>query len=485
MRIPIDHIIKYFIPKIVLYAVLVIYIYLFYKMTMQRGYYWGAMIASLPLLSITFFLLLKNPLWNFIVLFIINYFVMGINRYISFSPGIFMDVIIAFCFSALIIKSTYEKMEWKRILNPLTLTTTLWLLFCILELLNPKDVALDDWATKVRGLAIYPVLIVILVPVLLTRYKHLKGILIIWATLTLLAAFKGYWQKNHGFDATELEWLYVGGGARTHLISSGIRYFSFFTDAGNYGSCMGFSMVVLSISALYIKNNWLKFYFLIAALAGGYGMIISGTRGALAVPFIGYAIFALLSKNWKIALSSIILLITTFCFLNFTDIADENSLIRRMRSAFDKNDPSLNVRLENQKKLKEYLNDLPIGAGIGFSVTSKNDNNSDYELSQIPSDSWFVRVWIQTGIVGLTIYILLLFLAIIIGGYIILFKIKNKELGGILAAMLAGIFGMIASAYGNEILGQFPNCFLFYICLAFIFMGKYYDKELEEHEQLT
>ena len=35
---------------------------------------------------------------------------------------------------------------------------------------------------------------------------------------------------------------------------------------------MGFSMVVFSIAAIYIKNKWFKIYFLIVALAGGYGM---------------------------------------------------------------------------------------------------------------------------------------------------------------------------------------------------------------------
>jgi hypothetical protein len=140
--------------------------------------------------------------------------------------------------------------------------------------------------------------------------------------------------------------------------------------------------------------------------------------------------------------------------------------------------------LKIKKKLKEHLKDLPFGAGLGFGSTPDR-LSKDYEFSTIPSDSWFVRIWIQTGIVGLTLYIILIFLAIAIGGYIVLFKIKDKELLGILSALLAGVVGLTTSAYGNELLGQFPNCYLYFICLAIVFMGKYYDKELEEHEQLT
>lgn len=481
----IENIIKLIMPKIIIYVGLLILLVIFYKVELQNDYHKGAIIASLPFLIIAFFLLFKHPLWSFIFLFIANYLVMGIMRYVYFPAGILMDSIISFCIISLLIKSTYRRVEWKRILNPLTLTTFIWLFFCILELLNPKAVPINDWATKVRGMSVYPIAMVILVSVLLIKYRYFKLILLIWSVLTILGAFKGYWQKNHGFDSAELYWLYVGGGARTHLINSGIRFFSFFTDAGNYGANMGFSMVVFSIAVFYIKNKWLKIYFLFVALSGGYGMIISGTRGALAVPFAGYALFVILSKNWKLAISTTVALASVFLFFNFTTIGNDNSLIRRMRSAFDSNDPSLNVRLENQKKLKKYMEDVPLGTSIGFYGSKVDITNEYHEISQIPSDSWFVQIWIQTGIVGLILHITLLAAAILMGGYIILFKIRNKELRGLLAAMLAGTFGLLGACYGNELLGQFPNSFIFYICQAFVFLGKYYDKELEEHEQPT
>jgi len=238
MRTLLENIAKLVMPKLFVYVGLLIFLVIFYKATMQRGYYFGTIVASLPFIAIVIYLLLKNPLWSFVFLFISNYFVMGAMRYIYFPGGILMDIIIGFCLTTLIVKTTYKNEEWKRVINPLTLTTSIWLLFCILELLNPRSVV-TDWATQVRGMAVYPFFMVILVSVLLYKYKHLKLILFIWSILTIAGALKGYWQKNHGFDHAELMWLY-SGGARTHLIASGIRYFSFFTDAGNYGSCMGF-----------------------------------------------------------------------------------------------------------------------------------------------------------------------------------------------------------------------------------------------------
>lgn len=76
--------------------------------------------------------------------------------------------------------------------------------------------------------------------------------------MTLLAAAKGYWQKNKGFDSTELSWLWAYG-ARTHFIHSGIRYFSFFTDAGLFGASMGLSCTVshllFSIQRTYFSDS--------------------------------------------------------------------------------------------------------------------------------------------------------------------------------------------------------------------------------------
>ena len=472
-------------PRIFVYTGLLVFIFIFYKAIMQRGCNIGYIIAFLPFITITIYLLLKNPLWSFLVLFITNYFVMGASRYVPFQAGILMDTIIIFCFTSLLIKTTYTKIKWNRVLNPLTIITSIWLLFCILELLNPKDISIENWFSKVRGIAIYPFAIVILISVLFYKYKHLKLLLFIWSILTLLGAFKGFWQKVYGFDSTETYWLYIGGGNRTHILGTGIRYFSFFTDAGNYGSSMGFSMVVFSIAAFYIKNKWLKIYFFIVALSGGYGLAISGTRGALAVPFAGYVLCVLLSKNWKTAITVTIAIISAFFILNYTTIGNSNQQMRRMRTAFDQNDPSLNVRLQNQKKLRKYMTDLPFGTSIGFYGRPVNKNDPDYRITQIPTDSWFVSVWIQTGVVGLTLHIILLTTTIVLGGYIILFKIRNKELRGLLTAMLGGTFGMIISSYGNELIGQFPNGYLFYACQTLVFMGKYYDKELEDHELLT
>lgn len=121
--------------------------------------------------------------------------------------------------------------------------------------------------------------------------------LILWGIMTLLAAAKGYWQKNKGFDSTELSWLWAYG-ARTHFIHSGIRYFSF-------SLTRVFSVPVWDYPALFSRLLFLykepisQTLLFNSGYGRIYGLLISGTRSAIAVPIAGLGLFLFLSKSWK------------------------------------------------------------------------------------------------------------------------------------------------------------------------------------------
>ena len=112
---------------------------------------------------------------------------------------------------------------------------------------------MEAWLRILRPWALYPILTCIILSIHCNRYTFIHYFLILWGIMTLLAAAKGYWQKNKGFDSTELSWLWAYG-ARTHFIHSGIRYFSFFTDAGLFGASMGLSCTVFTLTFFYYKE---------------------------------------------------------------------------------------------------------------------------------------------------------------------------------------------------------------------------------------
>lgn len=66
---------------------------------------------------------------------------------------------------------------------------------------------MEAWLRILRPWALYPILTCIILSIHCNRYTFIHYFLILWGIMTLLAAAKGYWQKNKGFDSTELSWL--------------------------------------------------------------------------------------------------------------------------------------------------------------------------------------------------------------------------------------------------------------------------------------
>ncbi|MEG1634563.1 MAG: O-antigen ligase family protein [Rikenellaceae bacterium] len=436
----------------------------------------GIMIASAPLMIMLLIAIIHNPFRGFVVLFLLNYFIIVIMRYTNIDGlSVAIDIFIIVIFISYLINLAYtKKRETVNIFNSLTFVTFIWMIYCSLELLNPSAIT-KTWVLS-RGTSYFFILMVLVTFLTFKKLSQVKSILMLLSVLTLIGIAKALIQKHIGFDNTEWAMLNHGELSRTHLLASGTRYFSYYVSAGLFGAVMGHALVVFAIIAIYTKSKAKRTYFIIIALAALYGLMISGTRGALAVPAAGFLLFTLLSKRFKIMIPSLVILLTVYMFLATTTIGQSNAYIRRMRTVFDPNEPSLVVRLNNQKILGKYLADKPFGEGLGLSGVDSKDAPVRFTTS-IPTDSWYVKIWVETGIVGLCIYVMILSYIIIYGSYIIMFKIKDKEVKGVLTALLCGTFGIYVSSYGNQILGQFPVVLIVNMSVAIVFMGKYFDNQ--------
>ena len=434
--------------------------------------YAGLALGLLPAVLCMGFYAVNNPAWTMLGLFVGNYLVMGLSKYFYNLPlGTILDVMILFSLLTLIVKSMYSHVAWSRAKSGLTLAAVIWTVYCCLELFNPQSGSMTAWASSIRSYAFTFLAVVVLSQIVFTRFKHLQYMLLIWSLLTMVAVGKA---------CIENYWLFVLGGRTTHIIYSGVRYFSIFSDAANFGASMGLSMVVFAISGVYADKMWMRWWFYFVAAAACYGMLISGTRSALAVPFTGFAVFIFLSRHVKVAAGGVLLLIAAFVFLNYTHIGQGNALIRRARSAFNTNDPSYRLRLENQKKLRVLMKDKPFGAGLGMGGGKALQHDPNSEIARIPTDSWFVMVWVETGIVGVLLHISILLYILGRGAWLIFFRLKDKRLRGLTAGLLAGIAGIVVASYANEIFGQIPTGVIMYMSMSFVFLAPSYDRELAE-----
>lgn len=456
------------ISKIWIWVILSFILYIFYQIILSQNILLALGIASLPFFIILFFLIIAYSEKGFYPVYISHFILLSINSYLDIKLGGATVLITLAVFMLIIVKGIYNKIEWKHAINPMLMTYSIWTAYCILEIGNPNHVQ-EAWNVSITQYAVYPLVCAILVPISIKNKTHIHWLIVIWSVFVLFATFKGYWQKNHGFNDKELYFLYELGGAKTHIIWSGIRFFSVFSDAANYGVHMGMAIVGFGISAIYSKNLLLKIYYLLIMIAATYGMFISGTRAAIAVPLAGIFLFTLLAGNLRIFSLGAIVGLGIFIFFNFTTIGEGNNSIRRMRTAFNPTeDASYQVRKANQERMKILMESRPFGYGIGLGGKAEKFHPRD--LMPYPPDSWMVNVWTDTGIIGLTIYILLHCFLFVYCSWIILFKIKDLRLKGLLTAWLCVCFGYFVAAFANDVM-QYPNSIIVYTGFALCVTG--------------
>lgn len=469
-------------PKGVIYLFLAIgLITMVYGILTQNMLFFGASVL-LPTGAIIIYFALQKPIWSFILFGVVTCYFSAIYRYLGIQnlSGI-MDIILGISFLSLALNIIVKKdsYPWSNAFNILTVTYGIWLFYCFLILFSP-DVSFHDLIGN-RSVYLSLPLTYLLAAVLMCTPHRLKVTLFLLGIFVATAALKAYWQKVRGFDSIESAWL-LSGAWHTHILRSGIRYFSFYTDAGNFGASMGMFAVTFGVLTLALKKRLSRLYCLGAAVLAGIGLMMSGTRGAMIVPFGGLMLYVLLSKSMKIVLTCSLIGILIFCFFYYTDIGEENVFIRRMRTAFrPSEDASFNVRLENQKRFAYYLQDKPFGVGVGGKIVDTK-GLMILEEEFIPTDSYYVGIWVEGGIVGLCLYITLQALILIRCCYLLLFRIKNDQLRKILSALLCGVFGLWLNGYVGRSMGFQPSSFVTAVFLSFVLNGIYMDKRLEKDE---
>ena len=418
----------------------------------------------------------SDPKRGLIATFIANYLALGIARYISAPMGLSIDALLIVTYISLFFFKFYDKIDWNSANKPTTYIALIWFGYVFLELFNPQAPNRIAWFYAMRSTALYLTIVVPITLILFSQQKDLQRFFLIWGIFTLLAALNGLKQLVIGPDAWEQAWL-DAGAATTHVLNGQLRVFSFLSDAGQYGAAMAHSGVVFLILSFQEKNKGKRLFYLLVALAGLYGMAISGTRGAVFVPFAGLGLYLFLQRNFRLFTIGLLLGLSWFVFLKYTYIGQSNYQIRRMRSAFDTQDASYQVRLANQQKLKAYLASRPFGGGIGTSGDWGLRFSPNTFLAQTPTDSWYVQIWAETGKVGLFLYLTLLGIILFRACLMIMTKIKSIYIRNQLSALVGGFAGILVASYGNGVIGQMPTGVIIYMSLAFLEIGPDFQEE--------
>ena len=444
-----------------------------------------SIICLIPIIVIFIHFTFKWRMFVFWILIIVNYFLQMKDIPLPV-PTSLPNELLQILLLIIAIIDTRQSPNFERSLNIMLLGILSWCTYCTIEILNNTcglGLNIKAWYTGARMMAFQMLYIFFVFTIYISSPERLLKYLKLWGLLALFSAFWTWKQQNMGLTVSEHSFMY-GRGLSTHVLQGGtlIRYFSTFSDAANYGcnaAATAIAFIVIGITTTIKKD---KLFFVIISVLVIWQMFASGTRSATFCLIAGFMVFLVLSRSIRIIIPSAIIGGILLFILIFTNIGNGNQQIRRMRSGFNKDDASSNVRDINQATMKKYIKDAPWGIGIGMGMDNVPANNKYRLLATIPPDSEYVNIWLRTGPIGITIFIITMLM--MLGGacWIVLFKLKNKSLIGIGAGLCSAFVAIQLGGYANQVLMQFPNGLIFYGGLSIVYILPYLEPEWIEYE---
>lgn len=467
----------------ILFLLFLLAIYIF----ITSGFTGFAFVCATPLIVLCAYISFR---WSYLVfwtLIIVNYNLQLFNFNEWLPSGVPLSIyneLLEITLIAIAIIDIRKDHHWGRSINLMFFAVFIWIILCVLEVFNDTcslGINVGAWFAGFRLIAFQLLYFILIFSLYINSPEMLTKYLKVWAWLSLFSVYWTFKQKYIGLNPIENARIHAYGS--THYVNGIIRYWSTFSDAANYGCNAAATSVTFLLIGLTSRFTKERIFFITVGLLVLWGMFQSGTRVAMACFFAGLMVYIVLSKSVKFAIPIILFGLIAFILLAFTNVGQGNDQIRRMRSAFNKNDASASVRDKNQATMAKYLKDAPWGIGIGIRSGDVPANNKYVVMSNIAPDSEYVYMWIHTGKIGLTVFLISMFIMLAGACWIVLFKIKNKSLSGIGSGFCCAFAAMQLGAYGNQVLYQYPNGLIFFGGIAIVYLLPYLEKDWEVYEQ--
>ncbi len=407
-----------------------------------------------------------------VTIIVFAFFLLGLKRAIGdVQLGVLMDVMIAMMFTGLVIKQIWER-NWKIKNNAVNKIILLWIVYNLLQLVNPTAESRLAWFYTVRTFAGIMIMYYLLMYAIDNR-KYFLLLIKIWIGLTTLAMIYGYNQEFIGLLPFEERWITSSPERYALLFQAGkFRKFSFFSDPLVFGFMMAITSILCFILALGPIKKGYKIFLMILSALMMYAMLFSGTRAAFILPMAAFLFYAVISFKKSIFVFGGIMGVILIVLIN---IPTSNPNLVRFQSAFNpQEDASYQVRVRNQAFIQPFIQKHPLGGGLG-SVGEWGKKFSPWSpLANFPPDSGFVRTAVEQGWLGLLLYCTLLFL-VFKQGIKDYFRINDPLLKNISLGMLTVLFALTLANFPQEAIGQYPINLLFFVAIALINKSREFD----------
>ena len=433
----------------------------------------AGLLLALPFVIGYLILIFLKPKIGLISFLIYCFIMPGLGKHITGPQfGLGVDALLLLTWLGVIFHRS-GKYRFRHLNNDLMWLAVVWFILTLLQLGNPERPNVQGWLQEMRSATLYWILAVPLTFLVFNKKSDIYLFLDIIIVMSFIGAIYGMKQLYFGVDAAENRWL-EAGARKTHILFGKLRIFSYYAEAAQFGASQAQLAVMCLILALGPHTTVRKVCYAIAAMLIFYGMLISGTRGALGGIVGGGFVFLVLSKQLKVIILGGIIGMLFLGVLKFTTIGSGNDQMRRLRSGMDPNDPSLQVRLSNQRTLSNSLSTKPFGTGVGTIGMWGVTYNKHIYTANIPPDSLYVKIWVMYGVTGFILWLGMM-LYILGKSMGMIWNTRDPLLRNQLCALCSGYAGILLCSYGNEVMNAMPSFAIVYVSWALIWMSPRWD----------
>ncbi len=393
-------------------------------------------------------------------------------KYTTAPIGTVLDLLILVSAVGILLRQIKER-DWSFMRFPLSYMVLIWLYFNILQVLNPWAESKMAWLFTVRSVAIQQVVFFIGAYAFRNNKAGILAILKLIIVMCFASALYGLKQQFIGFSATETAWVMADPERFQLYYQWGMmRIPSFCYDPTTFGilmACFAVFCMALLVGGTRMQH---KIVLAVMMLCAVWAMAYTGTRTAFALLPVGALFFAGLILNRKVLMITVLFAVLG---AGFVLKSTSSGVIYRIQSAFKPGqDDSMNLRLENQKKIQPYIQSHPIGGGLGSCGVWGKRFNPDSELSRFPHDSSFVRMGVELGWIGLILYTLLHYFVLRTGLYYFI-RCRDPFIKAVYAGITTWCFMLAVACYAQEAILQLPMNVIYNVFLAVLVTLKNFD----------
>ncbi len=440
------------------------------------GYLPFPILVVIPIVIIAFFVVIATisfPILGFYILLILSYFNNFFLKTVPFPIGTTLDAMLLLLLIISLVKLIRNR-DFKIFNHTIALFLLVWIAYCLIQFLNPWANSRMAWLVGIRMMGIYHIIPIVLA-LTIVNVKQVYHLVYFIIFLSVIASIYGLKQEYLGFSQMELNWLYADP-TRFNLIViwSRFRTFSVFSDPTTFGIVMAIGALMCIVFSLNSRlHKWIKMVLIGLAVIMILNMFYSGARTPFIILPFGIALLVIMRQKIKEIVILGFLLIAAIVWLSSS--TTNNPLLARMKTAFYPiQDPSFQVRLENQNYIQPYILSHPIGGGIGSTGIIGQRFSPHTQLGNFPPDSFYVQIAVETGIIGLLLYLILMWVIFRHGasGY---FKTDNPRFKTLYLSFIIVIFMITIANYPQQATLYAPINMIYYFVIGMIIRLNSFD----------